>query len=62
VTLSLACGSYEVDSTGDFVEMLASGMRMVRISPESILIETTAGTRIRLRSATPILVTPEEPR
>lgn len=60
MTVTLSCGSFEVDECGEFVELNASGFRLVRVSPESLQLLTPTGAVIKLRAATPILVTPHE--
>lgn len=62
MTLTLRGGAYEVDDRGDFAEFRGNGFRLLVVSPESMVLEMPEGTRLRVRSASPILVTPEEPR
>lgn len=60
-TLTLSFGTLEVDGTGDFQELLANGFKLVRRTPEVLELETTTRAKVRIRSATPIMVTTEEP-
>lgn len=62
MTLTLRGGAYEVDDFGNFTEFRGNGFRLTVVTPESLLLETPDGTRLRIRSASPVLVTPEETR
>ncbi len=60
MTLTLRGGAFEVDDAGTFAEFRGNGFRLLVVTHESLLLETPEGTRLRIRAATSILVTPEE--
>lgn len=60
MTLTVAAGAIEYDEVGDFQELRTAGVQLRRESPELLILDTTAGTQLRIRSAMPIMVTAEE--
>lgn len=59
-TVTISCGSMELDDTCAFQELRTSGVKVTRLDDCRVVLETTTGFKLRMRSATPITVTPEE--
>ena len=60
-TLSLACGSAEADESGNITEVRTNGIKINAQEPELVVIETEQGTKLRLRSNSPINIYINEP-
>lgn len=59
-TVTTSCGSMELDDSGYFSELRTSGVKVTKIEEGRVLLETTTGFRLHIKSACPITVTPEE--
>ena len=59
-TVTTSCGSMELDDSCEFQELRTSGVKVTRLEDCRLVLETTTGFKLRIKSATPITVTPEE--